>query len=276
MRQSEAGGITDASFESFKHGSKTYRFSSAFNTFFDDLKYERIDNENPDEKRVVFKKHGKEIGIDQLSTGEKQIVFRGAHLLWNINAVKDGIVLIDEPELSMHPAWQKKILGYYRQLFTYNGGQSVQMFIATHSEYVVSDALKDQNNVLIITLKDVNGTIRCDRITAPRTLATITSAETNYLAFNIASIDYHIELYAYLQSKTGTHNISQCDDFILKSNLYNHAKHEKLDSYKNTTYKTLPTYIRNAIDHPDSGRSFTESELRASIELLIELCKKLC
>lgn len=41
----------------------------------------------------------------------------------------------------------------------------------------------------------------------------------------------------------------------------------------NTNYETLPTYVRNAIDHPDPAHRFTEQELRNSIELLIKLCR---
>lgn len=42
---------------------------------------------------------------------------------------------------------------------------------------------------------------------------------------------------------------------------------------RTTVYQTLPTFIRNSIDHPDSGYSYTENELRKSIELLIKLCR---
>ena len=45
----------------------------------------------------------------------------------------------------------------------------------------------------------------------------------------------------------------------------------KASSYGRTQYNTLPTYIRNAIDHPDSGNRFTDDELRRSIEFLIQL-----
>lgn len=37
-------------------------------------------------------------------------------------------------------------------------------------------------------------------------------------------------------------------------------------------YYTFPTYIRNAIDYPNPSRTFTEEELRVSIERLIEQC----
>ena len=76
-----------------------YRFEKAFNEFFGAVKFKGVDNTNPEEIKILFEKHGKEISVDSLSTGEKQIVFRGAHLLKNINSMSGGIALIDEPEL---------------------------------------------------------------------------------------------------------------------------------------------------------------------------------
>ncbi len=257
--------------EDFQISSKTYRFKKAFNNFFDKLQFQEIDNTSRDEKKIIFSKNGNNISIDDLSTGEKQIVFRGTQLLRNVNNMDNSIILIDEPELSMHPRWQDKILPYYRNLFTKNGIQSSQLIVATHSEYVLRSALKDKDNVLIIILNDDNGLITPKTVNVPGVLPTITAAETNYLAFNIASIDYHIELYGYLQMKERKPYIKDCDDFIFNHPLFDSAKYGKASSYGRTQYNTLPTYIRNAIDHPDSGNRFTDDELRRSIEFLIQL-----
>ncbi|MCB6660262.1 AAA family ATPase [Eubacterium callanderi] len=263
----------ETSFEEFKKTSRMYRFKDAFNNFFDTIKFNKVDNTDPDEKKILFEKHGNTISIDELSTGEKQIVFRGAYLLKNINGISNGVVLIDEPELSMHPKWQQKILNYYRDLFTDNGNQKVQLIIATHSEYVLRSALENPDDILIITLNDYDGIVKDNKISAPTVLPSITAAETNYIAFGISSTDYHIELYGWLQSKTGKGKIKECDDYIKNDPNYDKSKHEKVDIYKKTAYNTLPTYIRNAIDHPDSNRSYTPEELEVSIKLLQKLCK---
>ena len=153
------------------------------------------------------------------------------------------------------------------------------MIIATHSEYVLRSALEDRDNVLIIVLSNDNGIVHSKNITAPTILPTITSAETNYLAFGILSVDYHIELYGYLQNKTGNLSINSCDDYIIaQAALFNPTLHSKTSSFTNMhghtiTYQTLPTYIRNLIDHPDPIRNYTQGELKCSTELLIELCR---
>lgn len=187
MRLTRAGSST--TFNEFEHCSKMFRFEKAFNDFFDIVRFKGIDDTNKEEIKILFEKHGKDISVDSLSTGEKQVVFRGAHLLKNSNSMVGGVVLLDEPELSMHPKWQQKVLEYYRSLFTAEGVQNAQMIFATHSEYVLNSALNDRDNVLIITLTDDNGIIQAKNITAPSTLPTITSAETNYLAFGVSE-DY--------------------------------------------------------------------------------------
>lgn len=70
------------------------------------------------------------------------------------------------------------------------------MIFATHSEYVLRAALTPPNNndMLIVVLKENGGVIEPHRVVAPSVLPSITSAETNYIAFDVVSIDYHIQL----------------------------------------------------------------------------------
>lgn len=273
MNISRAG--LSETFDSFQKRAKLTRFREAFNRFFDNIEFDKVDLEDLTEKRILFKKFNRNVPIDDLSTGEKQIVFRGAQLLRNSRNLSNGTILIDEPELSMHPKWQEKVLDFYRGLFTVGNKQTAQIFIATHSEYVLKSALKDRENVLVIVLKNVEGKIRGSKIMAPTILPSITDAEVNYNAFGVASTDYHIQLYGYLQNKVGLSTVQSCDNFIQSSSQYNASIHFKPSMHPNghTSYQTLPTYIRNAIDHPDSRNTFTDQELETSINLLISLCK---
>lgn len=83
-------------------------------------------------KEIVFRKCGKEISIDALSSGEKQVVYRGCFLLKDANATRGAFVFIDEPEISLHPLWQQKVLDYYKAMFTdATGVQTSQIFCVT-------------------------------------------------------------------------------------------------------------------------------------------------
>lgn len=268
----KSNGTNPISWDNFYLTSKMFRFSNSFDNFFEKMNFNKIDNRNG-EKSIIFTKNSNNISIDNLSTGEKQIVFRGAYLLKNLNNLNGSVCMIDEPELSMHPKWQQKIFDYYTSLFEDGSGvQKAQLLFATHSTEVLKSALKDKDNNLIVVLKENNGVISANKVESPSVLPTITNAETNYLAFDVVSNDYHIELYGYLQNKIIETRVKQTDDYIKTQSDYDSNLHFKSSSYNTTTYETLPTYIRNAIDHPDNGNTFTDEELRISIKLLIEIC----
>lgn len=254
--------------------SKMYRFSNAFNTFLGNICFDRIDDID-DEKVILFKKNDKDISIDELSTGEKQIVFRGAYLLKNSGKMGDGVAFIDEPELSMHPSWQRKILDYFRNLYkdTTTGDQKAQLFFASHSEYVVASALENPNEIVVIVLTENEGVISSRKIATPIVLPTIVASEVNFAAFEIPTIDYHIALYGAIQAKYNKQKITDCDSFIENCACYDRAQHERITINPNTgtQYKTLPTKVRNCIDHPDSTSGFTKEELNNSIKLMREI-----
>ena len=272
MKLNETLGANPKSVQEFYPTSETFRFKNAFDNFFERIKYEGV-VDSLNEKQLLFNKNGKKITIDNLSTGEKQIVFRGIYLLKNSKKLYGAAIMIDEPELSLHPKWQKKILKYFKDLFTESSIQRAQLFIATHSEHVLSEALRDKKKNLVIVLTETGGIISAKKIDAPSVLPSITNAETNFLAFDIVSNDYHIELYGWLQQKESKNTVKSCDDFIKNNSFYTSMTHGKASSFGTTTYDTLCTYIRNAIDHPDPSRTYTEYQLRISTELLIQLCR---
>jgi AAA domain, putative AbiEii toxin, Type IV TA system len=258
--------------QEFYPTSKISRFKDSFDNFFEQIKFDKV-VDNSGEKSILFTKNGNSISIDSLSTGEKQIVFRGIYLLKNNKMLEGSIIMIDEPEISMHPKWQQRILKYYKDLFFHNGNQIVQLFFATHSDHVVKDALSDNATTIVLTLEENGTNIKCRKNDCPSVLPSVTSAEVNFLAFDIISNDYHIELFGWLQEKESRDKIKSCDNYIIAQPSYNNAIHRKPSSFGNNNYESLCTYIRNAIHHPNPGNTFSNEELRISIELLIELCR---
>lgn len=264
---------TGQNYAAFEQTSKMYRFKSAFNSFFTQMAFKKVvDKEG--EKTILFEKNGSEISIDSLSTGEKQIVYRGAFLLKNSGNMDGGTAFVDEPELSMHPLWQKKILSYFKNLYTdaATNTQKAQMFFASHSDSVVIDALTDRTKTLVIVLTADHGSIIAKHITAPIVLSTVTNAEVNYHAFGLYTVDFHIALYGYLQALTNRHSVTGLDGYICAHPLYvGDAYHHRTTGHNGATYNSLTTSIRNNIDHPDNGNTFTYEELARSTELLISL-----
>lgn len=137
------------------------RFNNAFSYVFDTLRFRTIQTQNG-EKQVIFTKNGIDIPIEALSSGEKQIVFRGAFLLKDIQSTRGRIVLIDEPEISLHPNWQIKILDFYKNLFIdENQQQTSQILVATHSPFVIHNENR-RNDKIIVLKRNPTGTINVE------------------------------------------------------------------------------------------------------------------
>jgi energy-coupling factor transporter ATP-binding protein EcfA2 len=132
------------------------RFTKAFEVMFPTKRFKRVDRISPNRIEVIFEEFGRESTLDQLSTGEKQIVFRAGFILRDIARAISSIVLIDEPELSLHPEWQARILQFYNSLLSPSDGRHGQIFVATHSPFIVHQAA---NAKIFILEKDAAGAI---------------------------------------------------------------------------------------------------------------------
>lgn len=71
------------------------------------------------------------LALDQLSSGEKQIIIQVYELLFR--AQSGTLVLIDEPELSLHMMWQMNYLKNLSQIAQLRGFQCI---VATHSPQI--------------------------------------------------------------------------------------------------------------------------------------------
>lgn len=136
------------------------RFNDAFASIFSNKRFKEVRNE-ANSKEVIFEENGKECTIDQLSSWEKQIVFRGWFLLQNQNSINGNIVLIDEPEISLHPNWQLKILDFYKKIFQNESWQQTsQLIVVTHSPFIINNP--NRLNDKVITLSKNNWKIIVD------------------------------------------------------------------------------------------------------------------
>ena len=82
----------------------------------------------------VIRPDGKRCLIDSLSSGERQLIIMTANVLFNKKTGRSSIIIIDEPELSLHMKWQEmfseEILGI---------SPRTQFIMATHSPEIVGD-----------------------------------------------------------------------------------------------------------------------------------------
>ena len=64
---------------------------------------------------------------------------------------KNSIILIDEPELSLHPKWQQRIIEVYKKI-----GENNQIIVATHSPHILGSI---SNENIFILYRNENGKI---------------------------------------------------------------------------------------------------------------------
>ncbi|WP_417364688.1 AAA family ATPase [Glutamicibacter arilaitensis] len=83
---------------------------------------------------VVFRKSGV-ISFKDLSTGEKLLVSTIARIAANIS--ENSVILIDEPEVGLHPNWQQKFPRLISEVVPKEYG--CHFLMATHSPFVASE-----------------------------------------------------------------------------------------------------------------------------------------
>jgi len=123
-----------------------------FEDFELNFKFYKIDSKN---KKALFKSNSTNddnFGLTNLSTGEKTLIFKVLKLY--LQQTKNKIILIDEPELSLHPSWQNKVIGIYERFAKINNNQII---IATHSPHILGSI---DNKYIRVLKKDENGHIK--------------------------------------------------------------------------------------------------------------------
>lgn len=219
-------------------------------------------------KKINGQEHG--YSITNYSSGQQEILLK----IKDIRKMASGTdcVLLDEPETSLHPRWQKEIVNLIKLMLTDVYGNVPQIFLATHSEKVL-ESLITRDDVLIVRLSKKDGDIKTETINEmDLRLPTTTFAELDYVVFHIPSMDYHDQLLIRMADLYEVEAISDIDKTVRTNALYTKQEYGKVwvgvTKYKVNTYRTLPVYIRNYFHHPKDGVAPTEEEVVKSIEFL--------
>ncbi len=82
---------------------------------------------------VVESDDGKKLDLNNLSSGEQEILVLFYKLIFESDV---NLLLIDEPEISLHVAWQKEIMDNFKRIVKLK--PDMQVMIATHSPQIIS------------------------------------------------------------------------------------------------------------------------------------------
>lgn len=111
---------------------------------------------------MKVEKNGISLNVSQLSDGEKCTMAMFGDLARRLSLANprldnpllgEGVVLIDEIELHMHPSWQRSVLKQLRETFP-----NIQFIITTHSPIVLSE-VDDDYNVFFMKNSGTSGEI---------------------------------------------------------------------------------------------------------------------
>lgn len=89
-----------------------------------------------DSNEILFSQYGETIPPYMLSSGEKQILVILLTALVQEN--RPGVMLMDEPEISLHIEWQQRLITLVRTL-----NPNVQIILCTHSPAIVMNGWMD-------------------------------------------------------------------------------------------------------------------------------------
>ncbi len=88
----------------------------------------------PSGKLSVIMNNGTILPLNKLSSGETQIILIFYYMLFHSNP--DGVIIIDEPENSLHVSWQQTLGDYFYDI---SRVRNVQIMVTTHSPQVIHD-----------------------------------------------------------------------------------------------------------------------------------------
>ena len=188
---------------------------------------------------------------------------------------QNTIFAFEEPETHLHPSAQIEM---YKTIKKLSENSNYQVFMTTHSPYIVKELAKDNIMPIVVTRDEEKQTSYISKLDE-KVLSYDSMNEINYIAFGEPSIAYHIELFGFIHNKlmnkyendfnfknvwdssivapdkngvsvkVGVSTIKGVDVWL---EVKNGAKKYNWYETKNFTKekRTLPYCVRNNIDHP--------------------------
>lgn len=224
------------------------------------VKLDFLDNHKPF-KEAFFttrKDNHQQIAINNLGSGYEMIF----SLLYSFYLAKQSgkqlIIIIDEPELHLHPALQEKFVDFLLEF-----SKDAQIFISSHSPLLVKQlAYNDKAKTRLLKngsqIEDIGN----------RVLPYVSANETNFLAFGLPTEEYHNELYEELKIRDDNTRASPLNLKDFDTNYFQTTKSEPATYPYNGTQNqvSVHTHLRTQIHHRGTAGKADIGEIKNSIE----------
>ncbi len=227
------------------------------------LKLKLIDNWKPFTNAFfgTDKENLQSIPLNQLGSGYEMIF----SLIYSYYLSKKGnkklIVLIDEPELHLHPKLQSDFIELLMEF-----SKDSQIILTTHSPLFIKQSMSNNNVKVKILTKTENSIVVANPELA--LLPYVSANEVNYVAFKLATEEYHNELYEQLKLIKGeTKKLKDFDnDFFVIEKI--EPKNSPWMGHQNEV--SIHTFLRNQIHHQAENGKADYENLKLSIEKMRE------
>ncbi len=218
-----------------------------------------INNYEPFSKASFIMKGNENIQIPLSSIGAGyEMIFS---LIYSYYLAKQNdkkiIILIDEPELHLHPDIQKKFVDFLLKISIES-----QIILSSHSPILVKQLLYN-DNIKTVVINNDKTISEIDDFKLPY----LSANEINYLAFGLATEEYHNELYEELNYLFYQNEI-HIKDFDAKFFITD-KNEQKTSPWKGKPNEvSIHTFIRNQIHHRKDNGIPDYNELKKSIEFM--------
>ncbi|MEQ9297610.1 MAG: AAA family ATPase [Cyclobacteriaceae bacterium] len=131
-----------------------------------------------------------EYGLEESSSGEFHLVSTFIGLMASIKPY--SLIMIDEPEISLHPNWQMQFIDILRSIFKNEAYRTCHFIVATHSHFIVSDLPGKTSHLL--GLKKEEGKLEVVKMNPDIDTFGWSAEEVLYKIFNVrTSRNFYIE-----------------------------------------------------------------------------------
>lgn len=181
---------------------------------------------------------------------------------------KELIILLDEPELHLHPKLQQELIS-----LLINISSKVQIIIATHSPLFIKQLYGI--NPKFHVLEKENGVPVKKDIKERKIEGFLSLNEVNFMAFGLYTEEYFNELYETLyrivSGADENIKLSNFDGkfFVDQKGLVADKPHKANDDTKKVSYITfIRNVIHHRVDYENAGLTYTDEELKQAIDAM--------
>lgn len=228
-----------------------------------------------DQAEVVFPFDGFELPAGQSGSGIEMIISLALLEALATLSKEKIIILIDEPELHLHPKLQLKLVEHLTKL-----SNKVQIVASTHSPFLFQNIFQNSNAKLQVTKRSEVGIEIADahQLGFGYLAWSPSWGEICYLAYDLPTTEFQNDLYGSLEEKfklvaTGNTRQSDFEDWLVAQGHLKEIQWQEANG--NVREETLLTFVRNRIHHPENSQRpvYTKEQLKDSIERMLKLIR---